>query len=126
SLHDGDGDVARDRRMRASGDGRPVSRARTPDREQGVMKRRGLPLVAALALAAVGLASPPALAADAGEAQLEHTSAIVSLTGGRAGAVTFESGEAVLERFGAWIESESAAGTVTASVRTDVTDPATE
>src|SRR5699024_694970 len=90
--------------------------------------RRGL-LVAGSALgvaALVAVASPRTAAAGAYEAQLEHDQPTFSLTDGRAGAVTFATEADTLERFGAWVGSRSETGTVTASVRTEVTDPATE
>lgn len=90
--------------------------------------RRGLLVVGStLGVAAlVAAASPRTAAASSYEAQLEHDQPTFSLTDGRAGAVTFSTEAGALERFGAWVGSRSDSGTVTASVRTEVADPATE
>ncbi|MBD8063137.1 hypothetical protein [Oceanitalea stevensii] len=88
------------------------------------MRGRLLAAVASAALALTGAAVP---AAGASAAQPDHTHANVAIHGpGHAGAQSFVPRDDELDTVAAWLVSRSTSGQVTASVRTDVTDPATE
>lgn len=85
-------------------------------------------LLAAVAGAAAVLSGAvPAAAARADGSQLEHSTALFSLRADdHAAAQTFVATDDELGAVGAWVVSRSTGGQLTASVRTDVTDPTTE
>ena len=88
------------------------------------MRGRLLAAVASAALALTGAAAP---APGAHEAQLEHSHANVAIHGpDHAGAQSFVPQDEELRTVAAWLVSRSTSGQVTASVRTDATDPASE
>ncbi|PYG00222.1 hypothetical protein SAMN05216184_104163 [Georgenia satyanarayanai] len=88
------------------------------------MRGRLLAAVASAALALTGAAVPPP---DAYEAQLDHSYANFAIHAPvHAGAQTFVPEDGELHTVAAWLVSRATSGQVTASVRTDATDPATE
>ncbi|MEE6280407.1 hypothetical protein [Georgenia sp. MJ170] len=94
------------------------------------LRLRALLAVAVLLLTGAGpAAAEPAGAATEAihDAQPGHDYANLDIRGeGNAAAQVFVTADTELRSLGAWIVSESTTGTVVASVRTDVTDPATE
>lgn len=83
-------------------------------------------LPAAVAMAITG--APAAAAAEpVYEVQTSTTNALFSLRGpNQGGAVPFVTDDGSLDTFAAWVVSGSSTGVVTASIRTDLEDPATE